>query len=111
MRTTTRCLLLAGILATCLFVTSAPAQDAGAAGLPAARERAARDGLSPFIRPAEAPTSRPVEDVKHVLVVSIDGLRPDLLLLANTPNIHAMMLRGSYCMWARTTPNSITLPS
>jgi arylsulfatase A-like enzyme len=45
------------------------------------------------------------------MVVSIDGLRPDLLLLANTPNIHGMMMRGSYSMWARTTPNSITLPS
>jgi arylsulfatase A-like enzyme len=44
-------------------------------------------------------------------VISIDGLRPDLLLLANTPNIHGLMMRGSYSMWARTTPNSITLPS
>jgi hypothetical protein len=67
--------------------------------------------LSPFIRPAASPTSRPLEQIHHVLVISIDGLRPDLLLLANTPSIHRMMQEGSYSMWARTTPNSITLPS
>lgn len=71
----------------------------------------ARRNLSPFIRPQVPPTTRPVEQIHHVVVISIDGLRPDLLLLANTPNIHRMMQAGSYSMWARTTPNSITLPS
>ena len=111
MRTLCLRLALIPLLLVCLFTLPAPPQDARAAGLPAARQRAARDGLSPFIRPAAKPTSRPVEEIRHVLVVSLDGLRPDLLLLADTPVIHGMMKRGSYSMWARTTPNSVTLPS
>jgi predicted AlkP superfamily pyrophosphatase or phosphodiesterase len=47
----------------------------------------------------------------RVLVISIDGLRPDLLLRANTPNLKALFGRGSYSFWAQTTEVSITLPS
>jgi predicted AlkP superfamily pyrophosphatase or phosphodiesterase len=70
-----------------------------------------RQALSPWIRPAAPPTTRPVDAVHHAIVISIDGLRPDLMLIANTPNLHSLMQRGVYSMWARTTPNSITLPS
>jgi len=78
---------------------------------PAEESKSKPQRPSPFIRPKAEPTTRPVEAITHVCVISIDGLRPDLLLLANTPVIHAMMQRGTYSMWARTTPNSITLPS
>ena len=81
---------------------------------PAAREAATLSGAeppSPFIRPKAAPTTRPVGQIRRVLVVSIDGLRPDLMLLGDTPNLHELMKRGCYTMWARTTPNSVTLPS
>ncbi|MDB5297038.1 MAG: type phosphodiesterase/nucleotide pyrophosphatase [Phycisphaerales bacterium] len=66
---------------------------------------------SPNLKPAARPASRPVEAITHVLVVSIDGLRPDLLLLADAPNARKLMARGVYSMWAQTTPQSITLPS
>ena len=33
------------------------------------------------------------------------------MLLGDTPNLHALLGRAAYSMWARTTPNSITLPS
>ncbi len=56
-------------------------------------------------------TTRPVEAADRVVLISIDGLRPDLLLRANTPNLRALMKRGSYSMWARTIPEAITLPS
>ena len=49
--------------------------------------------------------------ITHALVISIDGLRPDVLLRSNTPVIHRMMDDGSYTFWARTIPESITLPS
>lgn len=49
--------------------------------------------------------------VKHVLIISIDGLRPDVLLRSDAPNIRKLMSRGSFTMWAKTTPQSITLPS
>lgn len=72
---------------------------------------ATQPATSPFIRPLAKPTTRPVPEIRRAMVISIDGLRPDLLLRANCPNIRGMLERGSYSMWARTTPNSITLPS
>ena len=70
-----------------------------------------RETISPNIRPPAKPGPRPVPQIRRAIVVSIDGLRPDLLLLARTPNLHELIARGAYSMWARTTPNSITLPS
>jgi hypothetical protein len=72
---------------------------------------ATREALSPNIRPPAKPGPRPVAQIRKAIVVSIDGLRPDLLLLARTPNIRQLIARGAYSMWARTTPNAITLPS
>jgi len=50
-------------------------------------------------------------DSPRVLIVSIDGLRPDVMLLCDTPNLRGLMKRGSFSMWARTTAASVTLPS
>jgi predicted AlkP superfamily pyrophosphatase or phosphodiesterase len=47
----------------------------------------------------------------RVLIVSIDGLRPDCLLRAEAPVIRGLMKAGSFTMWATTTEASITLPS
>lgn len=52
-----------------------------------------------------------ISQIRRVLIISIDGLRPDLMLRARTPNIRSLMQRGAYSMWARTTELSITLPS
>jgi len=51
------------------------------------------------------------QPVPHVLLISVDGLRPDLLLRCETPNIHALFKGGSFSFWAKTTAISITLPS
>lgn len=59
---------------------------------------------------AEKPT-RPIPAIERVLIISIDGLRPDRLLLADTPVLHAMLREGAYTMWAQTTAVSVTLPS
>lgn len=56
---------------------------------------------------ADGPASPP----PRVLIVSIDGLRPDLALRAATPNLHHLAESGSFSFWARTTPLAITLPS
>lgn len=56
-------------------------------------------------------TTRPIPAVKQVVIISVDGMRPDLMLRADTPNMHAMMDRGSFTLWARTTAESVTLPS
>jgi predicted AlkP superfamily pyrophosphatase or phosphodiesterase len=54
----------------------------------------------------QQPSLRP-----RVLIISVDGLRPDLLLRAKTPYIHELFEGGSYTFWARTVPHAITLPS
>ncbi len=68
--------------------------------------------LSLLVAPlAWAQTEKPLPAVEHVLIISVDGMRPDLMLRAETPNFRALMNRGSYSMWARTIPEAITLPS
>ena len=57
------------------------------------------------------PTTRPVPEVDRLLLVSIDGLRPDLLARAYAPNLQGLMRAGSFTLWARTTAASVTLPS
>jgi len=48
---------------------------------------------------------------KRVLIISVDGLRPDLALRGDCPNLRDLMARGSFTMWAQTTPVGKTLPS
>lgn len=54
---------------------------------------------------------RPVAGVECVAIVSLDGLRPDLLLLAEAPTLRRLLRTGAYSMWARTTAVAVTLPS
>ena len=56
-------------------------------------------------------TAKPVPGVDHALIISVDGLRPDVMLRARTPNLRRLMESGSFTMWARTVPRSVTLPS
>lgn len=49
--------------------------------------------------------------VDRVLLISVDGLRPDVLLRADAPQLRALMDRGSFTMWALTTAVAVTLPS
>jgi len=67
----------------------------------------------PLVIPARtaARPVRPYPDVDHVVIISIDGLRPDRLLLANTPTLRGLIARGAYTFWAKTTALGTTLPS
>jgi len=56
-------------------------------------------------------TDRPFPKIQKVMIISVDGLRPDLALRAETPMIHKMLEQGSFTFWARTTAESVTLPS
>ncbi|MGH7179384.1 MAG: ectonucleotide pyrophosphatase/phosphodiesterase [Tepidisphaeraceae bacterium] len=58
-----------------------------------------------------APTSQPAAKISRVIIISIDGGRPDLLLRGDTPRIHSLFENGSYTFWARTTPGAVTLPA
>lgn len=48
---------------------------------------------------------------RRVLIVSIDGLRPDVALRADMPALRSLMARGSFTMYAATTDVAVTLPS
>lgn len=78
--------------------------------LPAAA--AAQDPRGAIAKAALSPrVPKPVPAIKHAVIISVDGLRPDVLLRATTPNIRRLMEAGSFTMWARTVPQSVTLPS
>jgi len=49
--------------------------------------------------------------VENVILIVIDGLRPDALLQANTPNLDGLMARGAYSLDAQSVMPSITLPA
>jgi len=57
------------------------------------------------------PNARPVPAITRACIISVDGLRPDVLLRADTPNMHKLFKSGAFSFWARTTAISITLPS
>jgi predicted AlkP superfamily pyrophosphatase or phosphodiesterase len=61
--------------------------------------------------PAPLPAAAPGEGVRHVLVVSIDGLRPDHLTPELMPNLVRLREAGVSAAEARTVIPSQTLPS
>jgi hypothetical protein len=54
-------------------------------------------------------TQTPLPSTRRVLIVSIDGLRPDAILLAPMPNLIGLMQSGAFTLGARTVFPSITL--
>ena len=47
----------------------------------------------------------------HVIVISVDGLRPDAITRFNATTLQRLMREGRYSMGAQTISNSKTLPS
>ncbi len=67
-----------------------------------------------YIRATTAPvtSSLPASSItRHVVVVSVDGLRPDATEAYAAPTIQRLMREGSYTLDARTIEPSKTLPS
>jgi predicted AlkP superfamily pyrophosphatase or phosphodiesterase len=48
---------------------------------------------------------------ERVLIVSIDGLRPDAVQAAKAETLKGLIARGAYCATAQTIRPSVTLPS
>jgi hypothetical protein len=61
--------------------------------------------------PAPLPAKLGRAAIKHVIIVSEDGLRPDALTSVPAPVHEAIMKRGAYSMKARTIRHASTLPS
>lgn len=57
---------------------------------------------------APAPAGRRAE---RVVIVSIDGLRPDAIEAASAETLKRLIARGAYCAKAQTVRPSVTLPS
>ena len=68
-------------------------------------------GVTPELaRPALTPPPGPAK-AKWVVVISVDGLRPDAIEAAPAPALLGMMKQGASCDKAETIRPSITLPS
>jgi hypothetical protein len=57
------------------------------------------------------PTATPQAGIAHVVIISVDGMRPDALDQANTPIMDELRARGAYSPNAQTVYISYTLPS
>lgn len=58
------------------------------------------------------PTDTPAPpQIQHVIIISIDGLRPDALFAAEAPHLDSLIAQGAYSPHAQTISLSITLPS
>jgi predicted AlkP superfamily pyrophosphatase or phosphodiesterase len=68
-------------------------------------------GLLLTLTTASAQTTRPVPAIRRALIISVDGLRPDVVLRADAPRIRGLVEGGSFTFWARTTAQSSTLPT
>lgn len=64
-----------------------------------------------FSAPVVKPVPHPIPGIERVLIIGIDGLRPDRLLFADAPVIRGLMKQGAYTMWMQTTASANTLPS
>ncbi|MEW5959153.1 MAG: ectonucleotide pyrophosphatase/phosphodiesterase [Chloroflexota bacterium] len=71
---------------------------------------ASLSSLPPAPAPQLPAASSPSE-TRYVVIISIDGMRPDALDLAYAPTLDSLRARGAYSPNAQTVPNSITLVS
>jgi hypothetical protein len=88
---------------TSTFTPSATATLTATATVTATLTQTATATQSPTITPTFAPPAR------RVVIVSIDGLRPDAVFLAPMPNFIGLMQRGAFSLGAQTVFPSVTL--
>jgi arylsulfatase A-like enzyme len=61
------------------------------------------------LSPTETITATPAPRASRVLILSIDGLRPDAIALAPMPNLLAILQNSAYTLSAQTVYPSVTL--
>lgn len=67
--------------------------------------------VAPSLAPPTLTPPPAAAKAKRVVVISIDGLRPDAIEAAPAGNLLEMIRRGTYCAKAETIRPSVTLPS
>jgi arylsulfatase A-like enzyme len=87
--------------ATEAFTATLPSTSTGTAT--PVQTGTATETVAPTITPTRAPLTR------RVLILSIDGLRPDAISLAPMPNLLALMQSAAYSLSAQTVYPSVTL--
>jgi predicted AlkP superfamily pyrophosphatase or phosphodiesterase len=65
----------------------------------------------PTETPTASATPTPAPRARRVVILSIDGLRPDAIALAPMQNLLELMQNGAYSLSAQTTYPSVTLSS
>ena len=98
-----------GVLA--LVLVAATGASAHQAPQTPAQRAVQTPGQAPAPVPARDAAPPAVPRAERVLIISIDGLRPDLLIRADVPNVRALLRVGSYTFWGRTVPEGYTLPA
>ncbi|RIK32313.1 MAG: hypothetical protein DCC56_00460 [Anaerolineae bacterium] len=106
-----------------LFLLLLACQTPNLAGLPLLPTATFTETLTPTLTATPTLTTTPTETstptltptpaplARRVLILSIDGLRPDLISLAPMPNLQALMQNGAYTLTAQTVYPSVTLVS
>lgn len=97
-------------LIVCLFLFAC--QTPNISETPTATPTAAQTATPPATvtsTPTLTPTPAPL--ARRVLILSIDGLRPDAISLAPMPNLTSLMNRAAYTLSAQTIFPSATLPA
>ena len=69
------------------------------------------DEGTPVLESSRLPPAPGPARAKHVVIISIDGLRPDAIEEAPAPTLLRLIREGAYCPKAETIRPSITLPS
>jgi hypothetical protein len=96
------------LLSIFLFLILLACQIPIAAGLPFLPQTSTPTASQTFTPTAtQTPTAAP--SIRRVVILSIDGLRPDAILLAPMPNLIGLMQSGAFSLGARTVFPSITL--
>ena len=96
------------VLPSLVTPTSPPPPMEVATGAAAPTETLTGTATEP---PIPTLTLTPVPQIRRVLVLSIDGLRPDLISLAPMPNLMNFMQTSAYTLTAQTVRPSVTLVS
>ncbi|NQU29903.1 MAG: alkaline phosphatase family protein [Anaerolineae bacterium] len=100
------------LLNACLPSAATPTQTPT---LPPTRPPATQTPFQPATATSTSPpptaTTAPRPIAKRVLVITVDGLRPDVISLAPMPNLQALMETGAYSLTAQTIYPSSTLPA
>ena len=85
--------------------TSSPQVEAATALLPIAVTAESSTDVLTSTFPLSA------DDIAHVVIISIDGMRPDGMEQADTPTLDELKALGAYSPYAQTINPSFTLPS